>query len=62
MAPDEIPILWAITPIMGETREVAEARNQDMIDLLPLEVGAVFLSEPPSASVKIRAPNGLRTD
>ena len=47
---------------MGETREVAEARNQDMIDLLPLEVGAVFLSEPPSASVKIRAPNGRRTD
>ena len=42
--PDEIPILWAVTPTMGESRAVAEARNQAMIDLLPMEVGAIFLS------------------
>ena len=42
--PDEIPILWAATPVMGESREVAEARYQDVIDLIPTEVGAIYLS------------------
>ena len=42
--PDEIPILWAATPTMGESREVAEARYQAVVDLVPMEVGAIYLS------------------
>ena len=42
--PDEIPILWAVTPTVGESREIADARYQAVSDLLPREVGAIFLS------------------